>query len=124
MRRAVLATAVITMAIAPAAFAAKTRSTVTMDAAFYGPGETQWAGDVLSKATKCRKNRTIKVFRVRPGADQKMGSTKSFKGMVDNNYYWTLSKAGAAPQGQYYAQMPATASCKGDRSDNYELVGF
>ena len=38
------------------------------------------------------------VFRARPGADQKVGQTRSFKGMVNNNYYWTMNKPGIYPR--------------------------
>lgn len=58
------------------------------------------------------------VFRVRPGKDQKIGSTKSFQGVVAKRCFWTLFKEGAAPSGKYYAKVKPTDTCQGDRSKN------
>ena len=89
---------------------------VTIDSAFSTPTGTYWAGDIFSRRKACKNERLVLVFRARPGADQKVGQTRSFKGMVDNNYYWTMNKPGIYPSGNYYAKVNPNARCKGDRS--------
>lgn len=123
MRRATMTAAVVVAAmLVPAAGAAgKTNTKVTMDAAFYASGQTHWAGDIFSPKKKCKNERRVLIFRVRPGADQKMGSTKSFKGISQPGYFWTFFIEGAAPTGNYYAKVRPTTACKGDRSENLKL---
>jgi hypothetical protein len=70
----------------------------------------------MSPRRACKNKRLVLIFRMRPGADFKVGSTRSFKGMVDNRYYWTFSKLGAAKRGRYYAKVKPTDTCEGDRS--------
>jgi hypothetical protein len=94
----------------------KTRTTVTLDGIFAVPIETHWDGDLKSARKACKKRRKVQVFRVRPGADQKIGSTRSYKGKVDNGYYWSLVKDGIAPAGDYHAKVRPTDKCRGDRS--------
>jgi hypothetical protein len=117
MKRAVLLAVAIAVACVPVASAsAKTNTTVTIDSVFLGAGDTQWAGDIMSPRKACKNKRLVLIFRARPGTDVKVGSTRSFKGMVDNGYYWTFSKAGAAKRGRYYAKVKPTDTCEGDRS--------
>lgn len=117
MKRAVLLVVAIAVACVPAASAsAKTNTTVTIDSVFLAAGGTQWAGDIMSPRKACKSKRLVLIFRVRPGADFKVGSTRSFKGLVDNGYYWTFSKPGAAKRGRYYAKVKPTDTCEGDRS--------
>jgi hypothetical protein len=102
----------------PAAWSAgkKAKTTVTIDAVFLATAETQWSGDIMSGKKACKKNRRVLIYRQRPGADVKVGSTKAHKGLTDNGYYWGFSQAGAAPTGKYYAKVKPTAKCKGDKS--------
>lgn len=117
MKRAVLLVAAIAVVCVPAASAsAKTNTTVTIDSVFLGAGETQWAGDIMSPRKACKNRRLVLIFRARAGADVKVGATRSFKGLVDNGYYWAFSKAGAAKTGRYYAKVKPTDTCEGDRS--------
>lgn len=119
MRRAVLLVMASAVACVPAAWGAgKTNTTVTIDAVFLGAGQTHWSGDVLSPRRVCKNGRRVLIFRVRDGADQKVGSTRSKKGIADNGYYWTFYKDGAAPRGRYYAKVKPTDTCQGDRSAN------
>ena len=107
----------IAVACMPAAEAAgKATTRLTIDAVFLATGSTYWSGDIFSGRKACKNKRLVLVFRVRPGADQKVGQTRSFKGMVNNNYYWTMNKPGAYPSGNYYAKVNPNARCKGDRS--------
>jgi hypothetical protein len=101
----------------------KARTTVTLDGIFAVPIETHWDGDLKSARKACKKQRKVLVFRVRPGADQKTGSTRSYKGKVDNGYYWSLVKDGIAPAGDYYAKVRPTDTCRGDRSPTLHFSG-
>ena len=117
MRRVVLLALVSVLVCVPAAWAgAKTKTTVTIDAVFLASGQTHWSGDMVSARKSCKDGRRVLIYRVRPGADVKVGSTKSFKGLADNGYYWTYFKQGAAPAGKYYAKVKPTDRCQGDRS--------
>jgi hypothetical protein len=89
---------------------------VTIDSAFVLPGETQWAGDIFSPRKVCKNDRRVLVFRVRSGQDEKIGSTRSYKGTAQPGYYWVLSESGLAPAGSYYSKVKPTDRCQGDRS--------
>ena len=117
MKRVLLLTLVSAVACVPAAWAGtKTKTTVTSDAVFLASGQTHWSGDMKSARKACKDKRRVLIYRARPGADVKVGSTKSFKGMVDNGYYWTYFKVGAAPSGKYYAKVKPTDKCQGGQS--------
>jgi hypothetical protein len=105
-------------ACVPAAWAAtkKTKTTVTIDAVFLASGQTHWSGDLKSAKKACKDGRKVTIYRMRPGADAKVGSTKGFKGLSDNGYYWTHFEMGAAPAGKYYAKVAATKKCRGAQS--------
>ncbi len=123
MKRATLLVAASTLACVPAAFGAdRANTTVTIDSAFYGSGQTHWAGDIMSPLKECKNDRRVLIFRVRPDEDARVGSTKSFRGITDRkNYFWTYSEVGAAPRGKYYAKVKPTDACQGDRSGNIQL---
>jgi hypothetical protein len=110
----------IAVACVPAAEAAGGKATtrLTIDAVFLATGSTHWSGDIFSGRKACKDKRLVLVFRVRPGADQKVGQTRSFKGISSNKYFWTMDKPGAYPSGNYYAKVNPTRRCKGDRSGN------
>lgn len=117
----IAAAIVVAAAVTAAPAEGKTATKLTIDSAFYASGQTHWAGDIFSAKKACKDDRKISVFRVRSGDDQKVGTTRSFKGEVDNNYYWTHYVDGAAPRGKYYAKAPATKSCEGAKSGKIEL---
>jgi hypothetical protein len=122
-RAALLVVGVVAVAcvLAPSASArGKAATKVTMDAAFTVPVETQWAGDIFSSRRACKNKRRVLVFEVRPGADQKVGSTRSYKGKAQPGYFWTMGKDGAYP-GTFYAKVKPTDRCKGDRSGTYVI---
>ena len=75
-----------------------------------------WVDDIISPRKACKNRRVVLIFRTRPGADAKVGSTRSYKGMVDNGYYWTFFKEGAAQSGRYYAKVKPTDKCQGGQS--------
>ena len=122
MKRAVLVALAVAAACVPLAWAGgKANTKVTIDAALVLPGEAQWAGDIFSPRKACKDDRKVLIFRVRPGDDQKIGSTKSFRGISEPGYFWTHSEPGAAPAGKYYAKVKPTKKCQGDRSEAIPL---
>ena len=117
MKRVAVAALAVTVVCVPVAWGAdKAKTRVTIDSAFFLPGETQWAGDIFSPRKKCKDNRRVRVFLVQPGADEKIGSTRSFKGKAQPGYFWVLSEPGRAEDGSYYSKVGPTRRCKGDRS--------
>ena len=94
----------------------KANTRVTIDSAFINPGETLFAGDIFSPRKACKNDRRVLIFRVRPGEDQKIGSTRSYKGSAQPGYYWTHSEPGLLPAGNYYSKVKPTERCQGDRS--------
>jgi hypothetical protein len=125
MRRALLAMGIamaIALACVPAAWGGgKANTTVTMDAAFLNPDGTYWSGDIFSPKRGCKDGRRVLVFRVRPGDDQKIGATKSYKGTAQPGYFWTLVKEGLY-RGKFYAKVKPTDACQGDRSETLTIA--
>lgn len=117
MRRAILVALGVAVASVPVAWAdGKANTRVTIDSAFINPGETLFAGDIFSSRRACKNDRRVLIFRVRPGEDQKIGATRSYKGSAQPGYYWTHSEPGLAPAGNYYSKVKPTERCQGDRS--------
>jgi hypothetical protein len=120
MRRVVLCVVAAAMACVPAAWAdGKANTRVTLDNIEVTPGSTIWTGDIFSSRTSCKNERRVIVYRVRDGADQKRGSTLSYKGISQPGYYWAYEEEGIPPAGKYYAKVRSTDRCQGDRSANY-----
>jgi len=109
-----IAAALACASTSPAAEPASTR--VTIDAVFLASGETQWAGDIFSSRKVCKDDRRVLILRARPGDDEQVGATRSYRGISQPGYYWTFAKTGAAPSGNYYARVKPTDQCEGDRS--------
>jgi hypothetical protein len=121
MRLALLLVVAIVTACVPAASAAdKARTTVTLSSIGLGHGETSWGGPISSPSKTCKNNRRVLVFRVHRGKDEKVGATKSYKGISAKGYFWTYSQPGTAPSGKYYAKVKPTDTCKGDRSETVQ----
>ena len=115
MRRTSLLVAAFVLGCVPVALA-KTPVAVFYDGAFYKSGETVWQGNVFGKKA-CAKGRRVFIFRVRPGKDKKLGSTRSRKSTGTENFYpFSYSEPGVAPFGGYYAKVKPTDTCKGARS--------
>jgi hypothetical protein len=122
MKRAVLLAVVVAVACAPAASAeGKANTRLTFDSVFQQPSEALFAGDIFSPRTACKNQRLVLIFRVRDGADQKVGQTRSYKGSAQPGYYWVFSKQGLAPRGRYYAKVRPTDVCQGDQSQTLRL---
>jgi hypothetical protein len=119
MRWIALLAIAVGIAFVPAAEAGggKASTRVTIDAAFRGMDGSYFSGDIFSPRRRCKNNRPVQVFRMKPGADQRIGRTRSYKGIAQPGYYWTLfKKAAVYPSGNYYAKVKPTDRCKGDRS--------
>jgi len=132
MRRVVLFVVAITVVCVPSASAAGKASTrVTMDNVESFPSggvQTIWTGDIFSAKKGCKNKRPVLVFRDlgdpgADGADEKRGSTRSYKGSAQPGYFWVYQEDGIPPAGNYYAKVRATAGCKGDRSPLYDFAG-
>ena len=119
MKRAVLLATAGALTCAPPVWGADQANTrVTIDSVFLASGQTHWAGDIFSPRKACKNDRRVLIFRVRPGTDDKRGSTKSYKGTAQPGYFWTYFEQGAAPSGEYYAKVKPTERCEGDRSES------
>jgi hypothetical protein len=119
MKRAVALAVGIALVAVPAADAGggKASTRVTIDAVFSAPDGTYFSGDIFSSRKACKNNREVIVFRQKAGADQRIGQTRSFRGLVDPGYFWTMHKANQFyPSGQYYAKVNPTSKCRGDKS--------
>jgi hypothetical protein len=122
MRRIVLLAAVGGLVLVPAALAGgKAETRVTLDNIEITPGGTIWSGDIFSSARSCKNNRRVYVYRVLDGADEKRGSTLSYKGTDQPGYYWLYEEDGIPPSGKYYAKVRPTDDCQGDRSPLYSV---
>ena len=113
MKCAILVALAMAVACVPVAWAdGRANTRVTIDSAFINPGETLFAGDIFSPRKACKNDRRVLIFRVRPGADEKIGATRSYKGSAQPGYYWTHSEPGLASgrqlllEGQAQHEMP------------------
>ena len=67
-------------------------------------------GKLKSRRSACATNRTVKLFRKKPGRDKLLGTDKS-----DAKAKWSIRirlKSGAS----YYAKAPAKGNCKAAKS--------
>jgi hypothetical protein len=67
-------------------------------------------GSVKSAKGACATNRTVKLFRKKPGPDKLLGSDKS-----NANARWSIP-IGKLTRGSYYAKAPAKGSCRAGKS--------
>ncbi len=118
-------TGVAAVAFVPAASAA-TKTAVTFDGAFLTNGASMWSGQVISPKAKCANKRLVLIFKQRPGADQKIGSTKAEPVTGAIGYWWAFEKVGFAVKSseKYYAKVKATNKCAGARSPVLNAVGY
>ncbi|MFN8160493.1 MAG: hypothetical protein U0R52_05545 [Solirubrobacterales bacterium] len=103
--RRLAALAVALAALAPAAPAAAAGSRTyrnTLSVLFRsGPAGDQFRGRVHSARRDCLGGRRIAIFRKRPGADLRLGSTRSREGG-----HWRIDPpGGTVAPGRYYAVM-------------------
>ena len=126
MRRVLLLAAAITVVCVPSASAAgKANTRLTLDniqTFLIGGKSTTWSGDIFSSEKDCKNRRRVIVYRVLDGADEKRGSTLSYKGSAQPGYYWLYNEEGVPPDGEYYAEVKPTADCKAASSPVYPFT--
>ena len=64
----------------------------------------------------CRAERTVKVFKVRKGADRKIGSDTT-----GNDGKWSIGNSGFK-NGRFYAKVKKTEECEAAKSKTIRLV--
>lgn len=69
-------------------------------------------GKVKSDKSSCATNRTVKLFRKKPGPDKLLGSDKS-----DAKAKWSIPIGRKPASGSYYAKAPAKGRCRPARSN-------
>lgn len=67
-------------------------------------------GKLKSSKSACTANRTVNLFRKKPGPDKLLGTDKSNTGAK-----WSIPLGRLTP-GSYYAKAPAKGSCKPGKS--------
>lgn len=110
----VIALALLLACVAPAQAAKRAKTTVTFDAITYKDPETTYSGKVESDKKACKEGRKIMVFRVRDGADKKIGTGKPFNWM--SIFVWQYEEDKPPVEGVYYAKAAKTKKCKADKS--------
>ena len=68
-------------------------------------------GSVKSSRSSCTANRTVKLFRKKPGPDKLLGTDTSNAGGK-----WSIPIGKRLTPGSYYAKAPAKGSCSSDKS--------
>ncbi len=66
-------------------------------------------GTVQSSKAACKKNRTVKLYRVKAGPDKLLGTDKT-----DKKGKWLIPSK--LKSGNYYAKTPKSGTCAADKS--------
>lgn len=69
-------------------------------------------GKVQSAKGSCATDRTVKLFRKKPGPDKLLGTDKS-----DAKAKWSIPIGKKLASGSYYAKAPAKGQCKPAKSN-------
>ena len=69
-------------------------------------------GKVKSGKGSCATNRTVKLFRKKPGPDKLLGTDKS-----NAKAEWSIPAGKKLASGSYYAKAPAKGQCKPAKSN-------
>ena len=96
---AVCAAIVAALAVPAVAPAATFRTSVTINFVDR-PGPDIFRGRVSSPNPNCISDRTVRLFRVRPGADQLIDTDKS-----EDNGTWSIDVEGDPAPGDYYVRV-------------------
>lgn len=74
-------------------------------------------GKLKSSRDACTTNRTVNLFRRKPGPDRLLGTDKS-----NASASWSIPLGRALPSGaSYYAKAPAKGSCKAAKSKVFSI---
>ena len=116
--------AVALVVFVPAASAA-TKTTLHFDGAYMTNGASIWSGKITSSKASCANKRVVLIYKVRPGADQKVGSTKAKRSTGAVGHWWAFEKRYAVKSSErYYALVKATSSCAGARSKVLNAISY
>lgn len=107
-RRSALLLVLVLAALIPASSAAGASYSTKVIVSLKTPA---FHGSVKSDKGACATNRTVMLFRKRPGADRLLGSDKS-----NANARWSIPIGKRLTPGSYYAKAPAKGSCRADKS--------
>jgi len=107
VRRSALLIAVLT-ALLPAASAAGSSYPTTVVVSLKFPA---FHGTLRSSKSACTRNRTVKLFREKSGADRLLGTDKS-----NAKAKWSIPIGKRLISGSYYAKAPAKGSCRSAKS--------
>jgi hypothetical protein len=110
------------LAVPAVASAATAKTTLTYDGAFLGNGQSFWSGKIKSANRACALNRRVTVYMVKPGADKKIGSTKSVQRLDGAGFNWDLALTLAVKPGRYYAMVKASPKCTAAKSKARRFV--
>ena len=107
-RSVVLLLAVLAAALLPAAAAASSGYSTKIVVSLKVPA---FHGTLKSGKSACAENRTVKLFRQKPGPDKLLGTDKS-----NAKAKWSIPLGKKLTAGSYYAKAPAKGSCKPAKS--------
>lgn len=68
-------------------------------------------GTLKSDTSACARDRTVKLFREKPGADKLLGTDKS-----NAKAEWSIPLGKKLTSGSYYARAPAKGACRTAKS--------
>jgi hypothetical protein len=83
---------------------------------------TNWSGRISAKSSTCAYKRLITIWEVRSGADQRLGSTRGKRFVINGTttYHWNFKKVDyLAKTGRTYAKMEATSKCQAAQSGKF-----
>jgi hypothetical protein len=107
-RSVVLLLAVLAAALLPAVAAAGPAYSTKIVVSLKTPA---FHGTLKSSKSACATNRTVKLFREKPGPDTLLGTDKS-----NAKAKWSIPLGKKLVAGSYYAKAPAKGSCKAAKS--------
>jgi hypothetical protein len=111
----VMALGAQTATAAPDVVKYNTKLTITHEGHRNPNGHVLWHGGVESKVRKCMNGRRVVLFKQRPGADRKLGASRTH--LEGGLGLWGVT---APPNGHVYARVPREVHdefvCRGDRS--------
>ena len=100
--------AALAVALLPAALAAGASNSTTIVVSLKTPA---FHGTLKSSKSACATNRTVKLYREKPGPDALLGTDKS-----NAKTKWSIPIGKRLVSGSYYAKGPAKGSCKPAKS--------
>jgi len=91
---------------------ARTLAKTTVTISYNGDG---FEGKLKSPKAKCRKNRTVKVFKQKGSVQSPSTDQKLYSDISDNEGNWDTGTSGQI-SGKFYARTGAIGGCKGGSS--------